>query len=316
MNKELKCKICGNEEQNQSVTATEKLMGFGDEFLYFECSRCRCVQIAQIPEDLGKYYPHEYYSYQQPSFERKLNPVLYFLKKSLARYYIEEFNVTGWILSFFLEHPFPWLKAYMVNANTKILDVGCGSGRKLLSMQRSGFKNLAGIDPYNSEDIVYKNGVTILKKDIFQVEEKYQFIMLHHSFEHMDSPEKVMAKLESLLLPGGHILIRIPVANSYAWRKYRTNWFALDAPRHLFLHTTESISMLAEGAGLKIDSVDYDSPAVQLLFCETYLRGLHPYMENNLFSKEEKSHFIKEAKRLNGIHDGDCACFILSRKKE
>lgn len=316
MNKELKCKICGNEEQNQFVTATEKLMGFGDKFLYFECSRCRCLQIAQIPGDLAKYYPHEYYSYQQPSFERKLNPVLYFLKKSLARYYIEEFNVTGWILSFFLEHPFPWLKSYMVNSNTKILDVGCGSGRKLLSMQRSGFKNLAGIDPYNNEDIVYKSGLTILKKDIFQVEEKYQFIMLHHSFEHMDSPEKVMAKLENLLLPGGHILIRIPVANSYAWRKYRTNWFALDAPRHLFLHTTESIGMLAERAGLKIDSIDYDSPDMQLIFCETYLRGLHPYKKNHLFSKEEKSHFVKEVRRLNAIHDGDCACFILSRKEE
>jgi len=154
MNKELKCRICGNEEQNRSVIATEKLMGFGDEFRYFECSRCRCLQIKDIPEDLARYYPHEYYSYQQPSFERKLNPLLYFLKKSLARYYIEEFNVTGWILSFFFDHPFPWLKSYVVNSTTKILDVGRSSGRKLLSMQRRGFKNLTCTDTHKIEDIV------------------------------------------------------------------------------------------------------------------------------------------------------------------
>jgi SAM-dependent methyltransferase len=314
MSEVLKCRICGNEHQNQSIIATEKLMGFGDEFLYFECSRCRCLQIKDFPEDLAKYYPQEYYSYQEPSFERKLNPVLYFLKKSLASYYLGSFNPIGWLLSFFLEHPFPWLKSNIVDFNAKILDVGCGSGRKLLSMQRSGFKNLTGIDPYNSDDIVYKTGLKIWKKDIFSVTENYDFIMLHHSFEHMDSPKEVLNKLLELLNPGGHILIRIPVANSYLWRKYKTNWFALDAPRHLFLHTTESMRLLAEETGMKIDSIDYDSPASQILFCETYLRGLHPYKENRIFTEKEKRQFVHEINRLNQIHDGDCACFILSAK--
>jgi SAM-dependent methyltransferase len=313
MSEVLKCRICGNEDQNQSIIATEKLMGFGDEFLYFECSRCRCLQIKDFPEDLAKYYPQEYYSYQEPSFERQLNPILYFLKKNLASYYLGHFNPTGWLLSFFLEHPFPWLKSNIVYFNTKILDVGCGSGRKLLSMQRSGFKNLTGIDPYNSADIVYKSGLKIWKKDIFAVTEKYDFIMLHHSFEHMDSPKAVLNKLVELLNPGGHILIRIPVANSYLWRKYKTNWFALDAPRHLFLHTTESMRLLAEETDLKIDSIDYDSPALQLLFCERYLRGLHPYKEDHTFSEKEKRQFVHEINRLNQIHDGDCACFILSK---
>ena len=310
----MKCRVCGNDVENQSIIATEKLMGFGDEFLYFECSRCRCLQIQEFPQDLAKYYPQEYYSYQEPSFERKLNPILHYLKKSLAQYYIGHFNVMGWFLSIFLEHPFPWLKSHIVNLNTKILDVGCGSGRKLLSMQRSGFKSLAGIDPFNSADIIYKSGLKILKKDIFQVHEKYDFIMLHHSFEHMDSPGEVLNKVLEILQPGGHLLIRIPVANSYLWRKYKTNWFALDAPRHLFLHTTESLRLLANGAGLKIDSIEYDSPSDQLLFCESYLRGLHPYKENYIFSKKEKRHFTREINRLNQIHDGDCACFILSRQ--
>ena len=313
MSGEFECKICGNISQNKSFIATERLLGIRDEFIYFECSRCCCVQIQKVPENIAKYYPNEYYSYQEPSFANKLNPILFFLKKSLAKYYVGKFNLTGWMLSFFIDHPFPWLKSDLVDLGSKILDVGCGSGRKLLSMQRSGFTNLIGIDPFNNSDIIYDNGLKVLKMEVFEINEKYDFIMLHHSFEHMDSPLKVLLKLKELLNPESQLLIRIPVANSYAWRKYKAFWYDLDAPRHLFLHTTQSIQLLAESAGLKIERIDYDSLPSQLMFSEKYLRNMLSTEEKNLFTKKEIKHFSKEVKRLNQINDGGSACFYLTK---
>jgi SAM-dependent methyltransferase len=316
MNGEFKCRICGNDILNQPFIATERLMGFRDEFVYFECSRCGCIQIHEIPQNLSKYYPKHYYSYQEPQFARRLNPILFFFKNSLAKYYIGKFNLLGWILSFFFEHPFPWLKSKLLDFNSQVLDVGCGSGRKLLSMKRSGFKNLTGIDPYNDSDIFYPNGVKVLKKDVFDITDKYDLIMLHHSFEHMDSPLKVLIKFKELLKPGGHLLIRIPVANSYAWRKYKAFWYALDAPRHLFLHSTQSLQLLAERAGLRIDKIEYDSLPIQFINSEKYLRNLSPSDSNDLFTKKEMRYFSKEVKRLNQIGDGDCACFYITKKEE
>jgi 2-polyprenyl-3-methyl-5-hydroxy-6-metoxy-1,4-benzoquinol methylase len=73
--------------------------------------------------------------------------------------------------------------------------------------------------------------------------------MLHHSFEHMDNPCGVLKQIDKLLNPDGELLIRIPVSDSFAWRKYGVDWFQLDAPRHFFLHTTKSIALLAKNSG-------------------------------------------------------------------
>lgn len=309
---ELTCKICYNKSHNQSFTAKERMLGLNDEFEYFECSNCKCIQIIEIPENIGDYYPGNYYSYQNPSFAKKLTGIRFLIKKCLAAYYQGKLNPAGFLLSMFYENPFTWLKPGMANFNTKILDVGCGAGRLLISMQRSGYKNLTGIDPYNREDIFYENGVKVYKKDVFDVTEKYDLIMLHHSFEHMESPKDILMKLNDLVTPEGIIIIRIPVANCFAWRKYHTHWVQLDAPRHFFLHTIKSMTILASQCSLKLANAEYESTFFQFTGSENYLRGIG-FNKTGHFSKVQMSIWKREAKRLNQINDGDTTCFYLKK---
>ncbi|HWS00250.1 MAG TPA: class I SAM-dependent methyltransferase [Prolixibacteraceae bacterium] len=312
MNNGIACKICGNIANNRIHLAKERLLNMRDEFPYLECANCYCIQIVETPDNLSKYYPAEYYSFRNPKFGLALNPLVYFLKKSLIRHYLKKFDPAGALLSLFLPHPFPWMKPGLLSFKSAILDVGCGSGRVIRSMQRSGFKNLTGIDPFLEKDLQNSPELKILKKDLFEMTGKFDFIMLHHAFEHMDHPDRVLGKIRELLKPTGKLLIRIPVANAYAWRKYRTHWFALDAPRHLFLHTPHSIHLLAQKAGLTVDRIDYDSSFVQFASSEKYLRDI-PYSDDfSMFSRKQMRDFSKEAERLNRIGDGDCACFYLS----
>ncbi len=314
MSNDIACKICGNIHNNRIHLAKERLLNLRDEFQYLECANCYCLQIIQTPDNLSKYYPAEYYSYREPKFGLSLNPLVFFLKKSLLRHYLHKFDPVGAFLSLFLPHPFHWMKPGLLDFNSSILDIGCGSGRVILSMQRSGFKNLTGIDPFLEKDLQNTDNLKILKRELFEMSGQFDFIMMHHAFEHMDHPDKVMAKIKELLKPNGKLLIRIPVGNSYAWRKYRTHWFALDAPRHLFLHTTHSIHLLARQAGLTMDRIEYDSTFVQFASSEKYLRDF-PYSDDfTMFSKKQMKDFSGEAKRLNSIGDGDCACFYLSVK--
>lgn len=313
INAEHVCRICGNSTNNRSFIAKERMLGMNDEFDYFECSNCLCIQICKIPEDIDRYYPVNYYSYREPVFAAKLTGIRYFLKNSLAGYYAGKFNLVGFLLSPFYENPFTWLKPNVVSFTSKILDVGSGRGRLLLSMKRSGYQNLTGIDPYNSEDIFYNNGVKVLKKDVFEIDEQYDLIMLHHSFEHMQNPKAILAEIRKHITSDGYIIIRVPVANSYAWRKYQTHWVQLDAPRHFFLHTIKSMNILANECALKLYSAEYESTAFQFTGSEKYLRGIGFSEKDTIFSKKQMKIFGKEAKRLNQINDGDTVCFYLRK---
>jgi len=311
INAEHICRICGNNTNNRSFIAKERMLGMNDEFEYFECSNCLSIQICEIPKDIDRYYPTNYYSYREPVFATKLTGIRYILKKSLAEYYSGKFNLIGSLLSPFYENPFTWLKPNVVNFTSKILDVGSGTGRLLLSMKRSGYQNLTGIDPYNSEDIFYDNGVKVLKKDVFEIDEKYDLIMLHHSFEHMQNPKEILGEIRKHIESEGTIIIRIPVANSYAWRKYQTHWVQLDAPRHFFLHTVKSMNILANECALKLYSIEYESTAFQFTGSEKYLIDIAFSEKDTVFSKKQMKIFGKEAKRLNQINDGDSVCFYL-----
>ena len=138
--------------------------------------------------------------------------------------------------------------------------------------------------------------------------------MLHHAFEHMDQPLSILKKMFHLLNNKGFVLIRIPVAACYAWRKYGVNWVQLDPPRHFFLHTTKSIQLLCEQSGFQLVDVVYDSYSLQFTGSEKYLRNIPLVEDTEIFSEKEIRDFTNEANRLNKIKDGDAACFYLFKE--
>lgn len=82
----MKCKICGNTENNTPYTVKEMMYGTQDQFDYFQCSKCHCLQIAQIPENLAQYYPTDYYSYKAPTSLKHSKPFKFYKNRLRDRY--------------------------------------------------------------------------------------------------------------------------------------------------------------------------------------------------------------------------------------
>lgn len=318
------CEICGNTANNRFYTAKEMNFGWKQSFLYSQCRECDCLQIDEIPNDLAKYYPADY----SPFTIRKNESLKQRLKELLSARRLRNaycgFDAIGSLLQKILGPPRPtgWFDPFLslANVNSRVLDVGCAAGNLLNTLHKMGFLDLTGIDPY-VQKAVNHNGVRILKQDLHTLDEQFDFVMLHHSFEHMANPHSIFAQLDNIMFPGASLLIRTPVVPSYAWEKYGTDWVQLDAPRHLFIHSIRSIRSLAGEVGLCLVDVEFDSTDFQFWGSEQYKIGLslldrnshliNP--EHSIFSDRQIDAFKEKAKELNGRGAGDQACFFLKK---
>lgn len=314
-----RCRVCGGEAIAKRHFVPEMMFGMGEYFEYFLCSECGCLQIAEIPVDLARYYPAEYYSFAVP---RPLNPINRYLKKIRVATILGGGNPLGRALfrKFSQNKLLEWARRASARQDSAILDVGCGGGALLMQMYNLGFSNLTGIDPHVNGDRQIAGRIRILRRTLCETEGCFDWIMAHHSLEHMPDPLDALRHINRLLKPEGTALIRVPLADSLAWREYGIHWVQLDAPRHLFLLTRASMSKLAQAARFEVMETLHDSTDFQFWASELYRRNM-PLKSTNArsgecFSAEEMTVFKVRAAELNAAGEGDQACFYLKKRFE
>lgn len=319
----MECRICKC-SFGRFFIATEKMFGIGEQFRYFECEGCGCIQIEHYPEELSRFYKNTYYSYKNAR-EKKISRIVNYLTIKWVDYGLTGGGIIGRIIARFSPVPdlYESFRRYGLNRSSRFLDVGCGSGIFLRILDRGGFTKLRGIDPFLAEDIRVSERLILQKADLFSVQDSFDYISFSHSFEHLARQHEVLNKAGSLLSREGILSISIPVVG-YAWRTYGANWVQLDAPRHFYIHTQKSMEILAESAGLEIIETTYNSDEFQFWGSEQYMKNI-PLMDeksfwinkvdSNLFAPKEIEAFRKKARELNAADDGDQAVFILRHKR-
>jgi 2-polyprenyl-3-methyl-5-hydroxy-6-metoxy-1,4-benzoquinol methylase len=305
------CRICGYSGNSVAYTVQEMMLGTGDAFVYFQCGRCNCLQIAEFPQNLSRYYPADYYSFSSSSRDRTNNPFVQWLRRLRNRSSVLDSGIQSRLIRLLAPNRklLPLLTLDL-SPDSRILDVGCGSGWRLYALRETGFINTMGVDPYIEEEITYQNGLRILKRTIGEVEGNWDVIMFHHSLEHIPDQQQTLRQAAGRLRPGGTCLIRLPTVSSYAWEHYRENWYQIDAPRHFYLHSLESMRHLAKQCGMVIQSVVYDSTVDQFRASEQYRRKSKSEKETE-FSRAQIRAWKQQAARLNRDNRGDQAAFFL-----
>lgn len=328
----MKCRICGNEAGNKTVIAREMMFGLRDTFEYLECGRCGCLQIATIPEDMGKYYPGNYYSFSSASSGGVIfKTVKSYLKGvrdfHLYNYSVHNEGILGRLL--YTMYPYERIEAFRplshlkpLGKSLKILDVGCGKGELLLGLRVLGFDNLLGIDPFLEKNTFLDGKLFLQKEYLENMQGTYDIIILSHSFEHMSDPHGVMQNINSLLSANGVCIIRIPLADSYVREQYGTDWVEFDAPRHFFLHTAASMAHLTATHGLTIRRTLYDSTDFQFWGSEQYRKGIPlfgpgSYVYNKgAFPKQIIREYRRRAAALNAEGRGGRASFFIEKNRQ
>jgi SAM-dependent methyltransferase len=312
------CRVCGAAFNGNPFVAREMMIGTRDPFEYWECGECGCVQILEVPDNLDRYYPRSYFS-----FKPYRRPVRTLIRRIIDRRRVQHaFGAEDWLGKSANRILKPldyvdWCLFARVGTDARVLDVGCGAGKLVFRMKLGGFKECTGVDPHIEADIEYPLGVRVYKKKIVELAAQrpgeFDFIMFHHSLEHVSDPHESLEAARRLLAPGGKLLIRIPVAGSYAWRRYGENWVQLDPPRHLWLPTVDGMHRLAGENGFSLARARHDSTPLQFIGSELYQRNIPlnaPPRMKSIFRVKSLRRFADATRHLNEDADGDQALFV------
>lgn len=307
-----RCRICGNEQDNKDVKLQGAFYGTKGEFDYFICSKCGCLQITKLPEDIGRYYDSEqYYSFNMDKRSTK-NKLLFMQLKNQ----IKEKNLVGALVQNL--YPVDYSAFANLSASDAILDIGCGQGELLKWLEMLGFTNLEGVEPFIDKDYTGENGIRIFKSEVcdFKPEHKYKLISFMHSLEHIYDVKEVVSTVADWVEDDGVIAITIPFFSNYYWEKYGVYLHILDPPRHFYLHTKKSVCKLMEEVGF------------ELKYFDTEINPSIPWMaRNNKLGKGEKNggaNFVLDSiisltskglrRKLKKQEDGAIATFVFAKK--
>ncbi|MDY0150196.1 MAG: class I SAM-dependent methyltransferase [Kiritimatiellia bacterium] len=312
------CPICANTAGNRLLSVCEKMNGTLEPFDYAQCPACGHLHLAAPPADMSPYYATGYYSFHSrpiPAWRQWL----YRWRTAAA---LGGGGVSGRLMNR-LKPPFYayWLEHTGLRLGHRVLDVGCGAGNLIRILQVAGLQ-CTGSDPFLPGDSRTPEGAQLRKADLLDIESSWDAILFNHAFEHVPNPREVLAQAARLLEPGGCIVVRIPLSDSFAFFHYGPNWVQWDAPRHLNLFTRNSFTTLAEQCGLKVETTLEDSSRMQFWGSEEYQRNIfhnskESYGHNphqTTFSRRQLRDFDRWSRWLNDMGAGDQATFICRKK--
>lgn len=332
------CRICGVQDNHPIYDVREMMFGTREIFHYFQCTACGCLQIDEIPEDLGRFYPPDYYSFSLKPISPKHSALYRWLQKQRCRTMLfgRGFKLNA-LLKSHIELPKELFekaggigtgevlrKSGVTDFSASFLDVGCGTYSNWLThLAGLGFRNLVGADPFINADQHHGN-IRIFKRELDDIVGKFDLITLNHSLEHMPRQLAVLQAARARLKDGGACLVRIPIVSSYVWEQYGVNWVELDAPRHLYLHSVGSITDIGRRAGLELYDIVFDSQPFEFYGSEQYARDialndsrslwLNP--KSDLFSPQEKADFEAIAAKVNAESCAGRAGFYFRTARE
>lgn len=144
--------------------------------------------------------------------------------------------------------------AKYLRPSQRLLEIGPGGGFALKAFQQAGLQ-VMGVETSTSSCHFAQErlGIPMVNSalEAFEAPHRFDVVMLNHVLEHFTDLQMVMRKLNSLLVPGGLLYIRVPDHDSYDRRTYGDQWPAY-LPFHISYFSARSLSIILQKYGFAV----------------------------------------------------------------
>lgn len=313
--RQITCPICGG--QGGVFRSEVKDYYFGSPGVW-SLSKCfgNCLAVwldpAPTPDDIGNAYLN-YHTHESTNKHST--------RKDWRRLYEVFLNIKFRSLSIFrklLSERKKYRYMFLKEVPTgKLLDVGCGGGRFLRRMQKSGW-TVEGVDfdDKAAERVKNKYGIKTYVGDLRNLDipsESYDAIVMSHAIEHVFDPVSLLVECNKLLKKEGRLVIITPNAGSVAHRRFGKYWRGLEVPRHIQIFSRKGMDICLKEAGFAARSVttfSHHSEGIYRVSAE--LRSRELSLPSDLFESILKSKIYMLAEYRHLIRNPDSGEDILA----
>lgn len=225
------CPVCCTQLPQPWITAPDRFHGRPELYRLVRCPSCSMVWLHNPPEPAEMAY-HYGVDYDRAIASGGVDPSHWYRRRDEV-----------------LRH----------KSGGAILDLGCSSGGFLATLKGSSWK-LFGIEmsEQTARQAEAKCGAQVFVGDILTAPfppGSFDVITCFHVFEHLYRPREVLARVAAWLKPGGIFYAMMPNIDSAGAAIFRSYWYALELPRHLYHFSPVTLKRLASSTGLREVSI-------------------------------------------------------------
>jgi len=243
------CDICGCENYKRLFVTRDYRFGRKKEYSFVRCNDCGLIYLNPRPTQKAstQLYEEDYGIANDGPLS--VNQGLRRCETLRRMWHLLNGNYTDQILAI---------------ANGKVLDIGCGSGKKfLLPLSRASFE-VCGVEPNQRFDSVdEKQELNVFCGDLAAAKfpvDCFDTIIMSQVIEHLPSPKQTIMEIHRIVKPGGQLLIYCPNADGYLKNLFGKYWHGWHVPFHLYVFSAVTISRLADSTGFKVCNVGGVTP--------------------------------------------------------
>jgi len=241
------CPLSGSREFTPLMQVPDRFNLSGKPWQLVRCKASGLVMLNPRPaqDEMAEHYPAE-------SYDPFLNQINSRSLRDKAYLALSDLLLTG--------------KARLVMKGlskpadaTQVLEIGCSTGRLLLKLQKDfgiPTENFWGIEPDpNAASAARTAGLahisaTELPENDFN--RRFDRIIFWHTLEHLHRIGENLDKAQQLLDADGQLIIALPNLESQDAQRYGPNWIAIDAPRHIYHFTPDTLEKLLVKHGFSV----------------------------------------------------------------